>query len=168
MVLSSARRAPARYSPARQAQAWPAFGAYIKGPVARIGRGAAAGGLGPPARGAVNWNADSIVRLRRLFLESFSVMDLAEPLVSVDAERGDAEARAPLDERGFDLVGARTDGLVRGYTRRDELAGGRCGDNLHRFGSERWERIVLFASRVDELLELAAPASRAPRQAGTR
>jgi hypothetical protein len=81
----------------------------------------------------VDWSAESRRRLRRLFLEGFSVMDVAEPLVSVDAEREAREVRALLEARDFDLVGVRDGGLVRGYARREDLARGRCGDHLRPF-----------------------------------
>jgi hypothetical protein len=75
--------------------------------------------------------SDARRRLHRLFLEGFTAADVAEPLVSFDAERGAGEVRAFLDARGFDLVGVRVDGLVRGYAERAALTGGRCGDHLH-------------------------------------
>jgi hypothetical protein len=81
----------------------------------------------------MDWSPDSIRRLRRLFLESFSVMDVAEPLVSVDAEREAREARALCEARGFELIGVRRDGLVQGYARAEELRGGKVADHLHPF-----------------------------------
>jgi hypothetical protein len=41
-----------------------------------------------------------------------------------------------MDEREYDLVGVRLDGLVSGYVRRSELAGGRCGEYLRPFGPD--------------------------------
>jgi hypothetical protein len=81
------------------------------------------------SRGAVR-------RLRRLFLEGFTAADVAEPLVSFDAERPSAHVRGLLEARGFDLVGVRRDGLVRGYAAREELTSGRCGDHLRPFGPD--------------------------------
>ncbi len=78
----------------------------------------------------------SATRLRRLFLEGFSVMDVAEPLVSVDAERGAGEVRELLEARDFDLVGVRWGGLVRGFARREELTFGTCGQHLQPFGPD--------------------------------
>ncbi len=72
-------------------------------------------------------------RLRRVFLQGFSVMDVAEPLVSFDAERPAAEVSRFLDEHDYDLVGVRVGGLVDGYARREELEGGQCGDHRHAF-----------------------------------
>lgn len=73
------------------------------------------------------------LRLRRLFLEGFLAMDIAEPLVSFD---GDAEARIVYDfmvEKDFDLVGIRQGGLVQGYARRQDLVTGVCLDHLQPF-----------------------------------
>jgi hypothetical protein len=88
---------------------------------------------------SMDWGQASRQRLQRIFLEGFSVMDVAEPLVSVDAERPAAEARAFLEMRDFDLVGVRTGGLVTGYARREDLQRGRCGDHLRPFGPDDLE-----------------------------
>jgi len=60
-------------------------------------------------------------------------MDLAEPLVSFDAEADARAVRTLMDERGFDLVGVREEGLVSGYVRREDLVTGCCGDHRRRF-----------------------------------
>jgi hypothetical protein len=73
------------------------------------------------------------LRLRRLFLEGFLAMDIAEPLVSFDAE---AEARSVHDfmvEKDFDLIGVRQGGLVKGYARRQNLLTGICLDHMRPF-----------------------------------
>jgi hypothetical protein len=76
------------------------------------------------------------LRLRRLFLEGFLAMDIAEPLVSFDAE---AEARFVHDfmvEKDFDLVGIRQGGLVKGYARCQDLVTGICLDHMRPFDPE--------------------------------
>ncbi|HEY5974398.1 MAG TPA: hypothetical protein VIU41_06605 [Geobacteraceae bacterium] len=75
-------------------------------------------------------------RLKRLFQEGFSVMDIAEPLASFDAERPAGEVSAFMAAHDYDLAGVRRHGLVSGYVRRTELAGGCCGDHLHPFGPD--------------------------------
>ena len=70
----------------------------------------------------------------RLFHEGFSVMDIAEPLASFDAEQTSDVVRAFMEEKGYQLVGVRTGGLVTGYVRLEELDGGVCGDHMHPFG----------------------------------
>ena len=72
-------------------------------------------------------------RLRRLFLQGFSVMDVAESLCSFDGERPAWVVREFLQERDFDLVGVRRQGLVAGYAVREELFDGVLGDYLHDF-----------------------------------
>ena len=54
-------------------------------------------------------------RLRRLFLQGFSVMDVAESLCSFDGERPAWVVREFLQERDFDLVGVRRQGQVARY-----------------------------------------------------
>jgi hypothetical protein len=79
------------------------------------------------------WRDTQSSRLRRLFLEGFSAMDIAEPLVSFDAITDAGSVREYMAEKSFDLVGVRQDGLVEGYVRREELASGCCGDYMHPF-----------------------------------
>ncbi len=75
-------------------------------------------------------------RLRRVFLESFEALDVAEPLCSFDAERPAAEIRAALRARGFDRVGVRVDGRVRGWAEQADLVRGALGDHLRPFGPD--------------------------------
>jgi len=75
-------------------------------------------------------------RLRRVFLEGFRATDVAEPLVSFDADRASTVVRAFMLARGFDLAGVRIDGLVAGYVSHDDLEGGSCGDHLRPFGPD--------------------------------
>jgi len=79
------------------------------------------------------WRDTQSSRLRRLFLEGFSAMDVAEPLVSFDASARSEEVKRFMDEKGFDLVGIRKNGLVEGYVRRDELVSGSCAEHFHPF-----------------------------------
>lgn len=75
-------------------------------------------------------------RLRRVFLDGFVALDVAEPLVSFDADRPAGEVRRFMEARDFDRVGVRRDGLVRGYAARAELGRGTLGDHLHPFGPD--------------------------------
>ena len=71
--------------------------------------------------------------MRRVFTENFSVTDIAEPLVSFDADSAAAEVREVMNQRGYEVVGVRENGLTAGYVHREELADGRCADFLHAF-----------------------------------
>jgi hypothetical protein len=82
------------------------------------------------------WRETQSSRLRRLFVQGFSAIDVAEPLVSFDAG---ADARTVHDfmaEKDFDLVGLRQDGLVNGYVRREDLTTGICQDHMRPFSSD--------------------------------
>ncbi|MHC1741561.1 MAG: Swt1 family HEPN domain-containing protein [Syntrophobacteraceae bacterium] len=80
------------------------------------------------------WSGAQNRRLRRLFLEGFLAMDIAEPLVSFDAH---ADARTVHDfmvRKDFDLVGIRQDGLVNGFVKREDLlSGGICDAHFRPF-----------------------------------
>lgn len=82
------------------------------------------------------WKETQRSRLRRVFLEGFSALDIAEPLVSFDAEADVKHVQAYMIEKDFDLVGIRENGLVTGYVRREDLESGLCGDHLLPFHLE--------------------------------
>jgi len=78
----------------------------------------------------------SRLRLRRVFLDAFVALDVAEPLCSFEASARADEVRAFLEAQDFDRVGVRVDGLVRGYAERADLAGGCLRDHLRPFGPD--------------------------------
>ncbi len=100
------------------------------------------------------WRGTQSSRLRRLFLEGFSAMDVAEPLVSFDESTNSADVRQFMDEKNFDLVGVRQNGLVEGYVRRDELTSGLCGEHFHSFTPDD-DLIPDTANLIDVVQSLA-------------
>jgi hypothetical protein len=92
-------------------------------------------------------------RLRRVFLDAFVALDVAEPLCSFDAACAAGEVRALMDARAFDRVGVRVDGLVRGYAERADLDGGRLGDRLRPFVAD--DLVADSASLQDVIQSLA-------------
>lgn len=72
-------------------------------------------------------------RLENLFLTSFSVMDVAEPLASFDSAAPATGVRAFLESRGWSLVGVRRDGFVSGYAEVSGLGAGVLGDHERAF-----------------------------------
>ena len=100
------------------------------------------------------WKDSQRARLRRLFFEGFTALDLAEPLVSFDADADALQVRQFLLEKDFDLVGIREHGLVRGYARREALTSGRCGDQLVPFCAES-DLVPETASLVEVVRSLA-------------
>ena len=79
------------------------------------------------------WTDNQSSRLHRLFLEGFSAMDVAEPLVSFDANAKAREVQEFMLMKGFDLVGVRRKGLVDSYVRQEDLTSGTCGEHSRRF-----------------------------------
>lgn len=65
--------------------------------------------------------------VRRVFLEAFTVRDIAEPLASFDAVTPSAEVRQFMQSSDFDVIGIRRDGIVAGYATWDSLGNGDCG-----------------------------------------
>jgi hypothetical protein len=71
--------------------------------------------------------------LRRVFNRGFSARDIAEPLVSFDATASAAETQRLMDERGYEVVGVRREGIVAGYLEKSELGDGPCSDFIRSF-----------------------------------
>jgi hypothetical protein len=62
--------------------------------------------------------------VKRVFTETFTARDLAEPLASFDAGAAAADVRAFMTARDFDVVGVRKDGQVIGYVDKVSLESG--------------------------------------------
>ena len=62
--------------------------------------------------------------VHRVFLRSFTVRDIAEPLLSFDATTPADAAKAVMTARGFQVAGLRRDGSVKGYIVLEELGEG--------------------------------------------
>jgi hypothetical protein len=75
----------------------------------------------------------SLKDLRRVFDEAITVREIAEPLVSFDASHGCESVRRFMEQRGFDVVGAREHGTTVGFVRRNDLAGETIREHLARF-----------------------------------
>jgi hypothetical protein len=75
-------------------------------------------------------------RLKKLFLEGFSVMDIAEPLPSFDQDRPAGDVRTILEQQHGQVAGLRRNGHVQGYVLRKELSSGSCGEAKRRFHAD--------------------------------
>src|SRR5690242_6636315 len=65
--------------------------------------------------------------IRRIFAETFTAKDIAEPLASFDAGTSAAVVRNFMRKNDYDMVGIRDGGHIVGITRRDQLGDGPCG-----------------------------------------
>lgn len=65
--------------------------------------------------------------VRRIFTDTFTVRDIAEPLASFDAATPAQVVRDFMQTRDFDVVGIRSDGQVVGYVEKEWLQEGACG-----------------------------------------
>jgi hypothetical protein len=71
--------------------------------------------------------------VHRVFLRSFTVRDIAEPLLSFDATTPASAAKAAMIARNCGTAGVRRDGSVRGYIVLEELEEAACGDYARTF-----------------------------------
>lgn len=76
-------------------------------------------------------------RVDRLFLQAFTAMDLAEPLISFDGERDADDVRLFMEENRLRVIGLRRRGVVSGYAEHHELGSGPCRDAMHPFDEDQ-------------------------------
>jgi len=69
------------------------------------------------------------LRMKKLFTESFTVVDIAEPLLSFDADSEATEAASALANSRDPVGGVRRDGRVVEHVRANELTGGTCAEH---------------------------------------
>jgi hypothetical protein len=94
--------------------------------------------------------------VRRIFTETFTARDIAEPLVSFDGTTSFAAARAVMEARGFDVVGVRREGQVAGYVEKDSVKDGLCSHYVR--GLEE----VTLLDDTAPLLKVLRELNRAP------
>jgi hypothetical protein len=70
---------------------------------------------------------------RRMFMELFTARDIAEGLLSFDADSDCAEVHKALTHRRREVASIRINGTVQGYVRLADLAAGACADCLRHF-----------------------------------
>jgi hypothetical protein len=71
--------------------------------------------------------------LVRLFTESFTAQDIAEPVRSFDIDKPCKDIQPLMDQKQLDIVCLRDNGKITGYVRRNDLNEGCCGDHLRPF-----------------------------------
>jgi len=90
------------------------------------------------------------VHLTRLFREAFTIMDVAEPVLSFDAERPAPDVARVLVAQDLTVACIRHEGRVTGYVRREDLGDGPCRDYLRRF---RRGQVVPGDGSLSELVQ---------------
>jgi hypothetical protein len=71
--------------------------------------------------------------VKRVFTETFTARDVAEPLASFDAEASSTLVGEFMLARDFEVVGIRREGQVAGYVEVVSLQDGACGQVLREF-----------------------------------
>jgi hypothetical protein len=69
-------------------------------------------------------------RVKRLFTETFTAGDIAQPLASFDVDAPAEHVRAFMATRDFDVVGVRNDGEVVGFIEKSAFSGDDCASCL--------------------------------------
>ena len=71
--------------------------------------------------------------LVRLFTESFTAQDIAEPIRSFDIDKPCKDIRPIMEKHQLDIICLRDKGVITGYVRQNDLNEGCCGDHLRPF-----------------------------------
>lgn len=122
--------------------------------------------LGLPTGGQLEaepWEAESIglagfddQHFKRMFMELFTAKDIAEGLLSFDADSDCAEVKTVLERHRKSVASVRVNGAVQGYLRLPDLVAERCTDCLRHFtvdqvlpGSAAFSDVIHVLTRHD-------------------
>ena len=101
-------------------------------------------GLGEPPPPEARWAAEpnpltavTDPHFRRTFRELFSARDIAEGLLSFDADASCAEVKQTLAHRRRDVASVRIKGTVQGYVSLSDLGEATCADHLRHFAPDQ-------------------------------
>ena len=76
-------------------------------------------------------------RMQRLFNETFTAKDIAEPLLSFDGDSQASSTRDKMTELGIQVAGIRDNGKVVGYVWQDDLKGQLSSTHARQFGRDQ-------------------------------
>jgi hypothetical protein len=74
--------------------------------------------------------------LHRIFEQSITVREIAEPLSSFDESQPAGKAKKFMEARDFDVVGVRSEGTIIGYVQREDLRSGVVGEFVTAFDDD--------------------------------
>ena len=93
---------------------------------------------------------------KRMFMELFTARDIAEGLLSFDADSDCADVKTVLERRQRAVASVRISGEVQGYLRRSDLEADRCADCFRHFtvdqvlsGSAAFSDVIHVLTRHD-------------------
>jgi hypothetical protein len=96
----------------------------------------------------------SLRDLRQLFDRDVSARYLAEPLISFDGPRLASDVKPIMDDRDFDVVGVRRDGVIAGFVAREDLLVGTLEEHVRTFdAADVLDEATSLASVVRRLVE---------------
>lgn len=74
--------------------------------------------------------------LHRIFNQSITAREIAEPLVSFESDRSASQVNRFMNEHDFDVVGVRHEGAMLGYVVRNSFKGESLSDHIISFDEE--------------------------------
>lgn len=82
----------------------------------------------------------SLTELRRLFEQSISIKEIAEPLVSFDSSHDSLDVKRFMMRKQFDIIGVRENGITVGYARLQALSLGKL--SAHKIAFEPADEVL--------------------------
>lgn len=89
----------------------------------------------------------SLRDLREIFERSITVKDIAEPLASFDGDCSIDDVQKFMDNKDYDVIGVRKDGLIYGCARKSDFSGGKLEEYLIIFDEN--EKFPLTTSLIE-------------------
>jgi hypothetical protein len=89
-------------------------------------------------------------RMKKLFTEAFTAIEIAEPLLSFDNDRSATDVHAIMLSKELTVIGIRNAGVVTGYALLHELTEGVSGDHIHLFNNDQ---IVLPSTSFPDIID---------------
>jgi len=96
----------------------------------------------------------SLRDLRQLFDRGVTARYLAEPFISFDGPRLATDVKPIMDEKDFDVVGVRRDGVIAGFVAREDLLAGTLDEHVRTFdAADVFDEATSLIAVVQRLVE---------------
>lgn len=90
------------------------------------------------------------LRMKKLFTEGFTVVDIAEPLLSFDADSEATEVASALAQSRDPVGGVRRNGRIVEYVRANDLTGGTCAAHAREIDPDQ---VVPHSAPIPQVVE---------------
>jgi hypothetical protein len=90
-------------------------------------------------------------RMKKLFTEAFTALEIAEPLLSFDNDKNSEHVKQAIGAKNQTVAGVRIDGVVAGFVLLEDLSAGTCGEHIQTFSNNVTTETASFPEVIDIL-----------------